>query len=91
MDDTLPVTLRVPIPAEDFERNQGVYSVRHPSAERIIFRLQKRHRDLIQQAAGMIDMSEASFVRCSAVNMAKAILAEKEKHNERDDPSDRSG
>lgn len=92
MDNTIPVTLVVAIPSEGtFLKNYGVHSVRHPSAERIIFRVQKVQRDIIQRAAKVLEMSEANFVRSSAVNMAKAILAEKEKNNECDDPGDRSG
>lgn len=86
---TVPTVLQVPIPTGNFERNYGVFSVRHSTAERIIFRITAANRDLIQQAAKVLEMTEAQFVRECATNMAKVILKHQEDHNA--DAGNRSG
>lgn len=84
----IPTTLVVPIPSGNFERNYGVFSVRHSTAQRVIFRITSANRDLIRKAAKMLEMTEAQFVRETCTNMAKALLQHAEKHNE--DASNRS-
>lgn len=86
---TPPSILRVPLPAGNFGREYGVNSVRHESAERITFRIRQSHRELIVQAARILEMTEAQFVRDAAVNMAKVILKHAEMGNVPDE-DDRS-
>ena len=79
----------MPLPTGNFERNYGVHSVRHSTAERVIFRVTHANRELIKEIAKELGMTEAQFCREAATNMAKSIRKHMEDHNA--DASDRSG
>lgn len=80
-------SLYVPLPTGNFGRNYGVHSTRHASAERVTLRITADHRELIQRAAKVLDMSEAQFIRETATNAAKALFQQIEEHNGHDDGS----
>lgn len=86
---TIPTVLAVPLPTGHFKRNHGVRSLKHSTAERIIFRIGHNDREMIKQVAKVLEMTEAQFVREAAKNMAKVIVKLMEKHNA--DAGDRSG
>lgn len=86
---TIPTQLTVPLPDGNSGRSYGVKSVRYKTAERVIFRIRYQDRETIKRAAGLLDMSEAQFVREVAINTAKVILLHQERHNA--DASDGSG
>lgn len=85
----VPTSLLVPLPGGFSGKRYGVYSMRHETAERVIFRIIKRDRDLIREVAELLNMSEAQFVRETAINMSKVIKKHMEEHNAL--ASDRSG
>lgn len=77
----IPTSLLVPLPGGFSGKRYGVYSMRHETAERVIFRIIKRDRDLIREIAELLNMSEAQFVRETAINMSKVIKKHMEEHN----------
>jgi uncharacterized protein (DUF1778 family) len=85
----VPMMLTVPLPGGNSGRNHGVKSLRYSTADRVIFRIRHSDRETIKRAAELLNMSEAQFVRETAVNMSKTILKHAEEHNAH--ASDRSG
>jgi len=83
-----PTILQVPLPTGNFERNYGIYSTKHHTAQRLVFRVTKSNKDMILKAARMLQMTEAQFAREATTNMAKVILKHAEDHNAH--PDDRS-
>lgn len=77
----VPTSILVPLPGGFSGKRYGVYSMRHETAERVIFRIIKRDRDLIREIAELLNMSEAQFVRETAINMSKVIKKHMEEHN----------
>lgn len=75
------VTIPIPLP---FQRNFGVHSTTHHTAERIMQRYIKEDADIIKQQAARLGVTVSSFIRESAVNTAKA-LAIQEKDNAKHD------
>jgi uncharacterized protein (DUF1778 family) len=85
----VPMMLTVPLPSGNSGRNHGVKSLRYSTADRVIFRIRQADRVTIKRAAELLNMSEAQFVRETAINMSKVILKHAETHNA--ESSDRSG
>lgn len=85
----VPTQLMVPLPEGNHGKRFGVYSTRGSKGERVIFRILQHNRDIIKAAAELLNMSEAQFVRETALNTAKVIMRHVEEHNV--DESDRSG
>ena len=85
----VPTSLYVPLPAGNSGKRHGVYSMRGHDGQRVIIRILRSDRDIIKQAAELLNMSEAQFVRESSLNTAKVIRKHMEEHNA--DASDRSG
>lgn len=83
-----PTILQVPLPTGNFERNYGIYSTKHKTAQRIVFRITQSNKDIVLKAAKMLQMTEAQFSREATTNMAKVILKHAEEHNAH--PDDRS-
>lgn len=86
---TVPTILHVPVPTGHFERNHGVYSCTHSTAQRIVIKLTAHQRELIKKAAHMLEMTEAQYVRETSVNTAKVVIKHAEEFNAHHD--DRSG
>ncbi len=74
-------TLQVVVP-QPHEPNRGVHATTHESSSRVVIRTTKKARDLIQKWAGLLNISEAEFMRGASYNMARALeQQEKEKDN----------
>ena len=84
-------TLFIPIPTGFFGNRYGVHSTRHPSAERIIFRITHADRLTIKRGAKLLDMTEAAFIRETTLIVAKALIKQAEEHNAHAHPSDGTG
>jgi len=84
-------TLYIPIPSGFFGNKYGVHSTRHPSAERVIFRITHENRLILKRGAKLLDMTEAAFIREIALTAAKAIIKQTEEHNANAHPSDGTG
>ena len=83
-------TLFIPIPSGFFGNRYGVHSTRHVSAERVIFRITKIDRTTIKQGAKLLDMTEAAFIRETALTVAKALIKQTEEHNAHANSSSRN-
>lgn len=78
---TVPTALYVPIPNGNFLRRYGVYSTRHPDAGRVTVRMGVEQHAVIKQAAGILNMSEAEFIREGVASLARALIKHMEEHN----------
>jgi uncharacterized protein (DUF1778 family) len=77
----IPTQLTVPLPDGTGNKHYGVKSLRYDTAQRVIFRIRESDRGTIKQAAELLNMSEAQFVRETAVNTARVIIRHMENHN----------
>lgn len=86
---TVPTVLHVPVPTGHFERNSGVFSTKHHTAQRVVIRMNAPQRQLIQKVARILEMTEAQYMREVSINTAKVVLKHAEEHNA--SLNDRSG
>lgn len=84
-------SVRILIPIARTGLKYGVHATTHHEAERLMQRYGPEEIKTIREAAKLIEVPIATFIRDTALNMAKAILKKKEQHNDQHEHRARDG
>ncbi len=77
-------TVIIPIPTEH-QKNYGVHATSYAGATRLMQRYSEADSLLIKEQAARIQVSIATFIRESALNMAKALRIQQTQHEKEKD------
>jgi hypothetical protein len=81
MSEVTKVTIPIPLP---FQRNFGVHATTHHTAMRLMQRYTKADHDILQRQAARLGITLSSFIKESAVNMAKALEVQEKENAQHD-------